>query len=117
MIGHCNKTTWNNGLKLQKAPLLYICSSHAERLGVDTLLKNGHILLCTSIYLVNQFILNNFLPIGQRRPIVPYSESACKTASDRMCPHLYFDHWIKIFIFTSFVSDSAVKAIILAILS
>ena len=48
MIGHCNKTTWNNGLKLQKAPLLYICSSHAERLGVDTLLKNGHILLCTS---------------------------------------------------------------------
>ena len=48
MIGHCNKTTWNTGLKLQKAPLLYICSSHAERLGVDTLLKNGHILLCTS---------------------------------------------------------------------
>ena len=47
MIGHCNKTTWNNGLKLHKAPLLYICSSHAERLGVDTLLKNGHILLCT----------------------------------------------------------------------
>jgi len=65
-------------------------------------------------YLVNQFILNNFLTIGQRRLIVPYSESACKTASDRMSPHLYFDDW-KTFIFTSFVSDSAVKVIFLAI--
>ena len=48
MIGHCNKTIWNNGLKLHKALLLYICSSHAERQPVDILLKNGHILLCTS---------------------------------------------------------------------
>ena len=45
MIGHCNKTTWNTGLKLQKAPLLYICISHAEQ---QALLKNGNILLCTS---------------------------------------------------------------------
>jgi len=50
-------------------------------------------------YLVNQSMLNNFLPIGQRRLIVPYSESACKTASDRMSPHVYFDDW-KTFIFS-----------------
>ena len=67
-------------------------------------------------YLVNQFMLNNFLPIGQRRPIVPDSESACNSASDRISPDVYFDDW-KTFIFTSFVSDCAVKAIILAILS
>ena len=60
-------------------------------------------------------MLNNFLPISNRRLIVPYSESACKSASDRMSPHLYFDDW-KTFIFTSFVSDSAVKVIFLAII-
>ena len=35
MIGHCNKTTWNKGLKLHTAPLLYICSSHAELYCLD----------------------------------------------------------------------------------
>ena len=35
MIGHCNKTTWNIGLKLQKAPLLHICSSHTELYCLD----------------------------------------------------------------------------------
>ena len=67
-------------------------------------------------YLVNQFMLNNFLTIDNHNMIVPDSESACKTASDRMSPVVYFDDW-KTFIFTSFVSESAVKAIILAILS
>jgi len=40
MIGHCNKTTWNSGLKLQKAPLLHICSSHAELYCLDRPGKN-----------------------------------------------------------------------------
>jgi len=40
MISHCNKTTWNNGLKLQEAPLLYICSSDAELYCLDRPEKN-----------------------------------------------------------------------------
>jgi len=35
MIGHCIETTWNIGLKLHKAPLLYICSSYAELYCLD----------------------------------------------------------------------------------
>ena len=31
---------------------------------------------------------DNFLTISHRHLRVPYSESACKTASDRMSPHL-----------------------------
>ena len=67
-------------------------------------------------YLVNQFMLNNFLTTNNHNKIVPDSESACNSASDRISPDVYFDDW-KTFIFTSFVSDCAVKAIILAILS
>ena len=40
MIGHCNETTWNIGLKLHKAPLLYICSSYAELYCLDRPGKN-----------------------------------------------------------------------------
>ena len=65
-------------------------------------------------YLVNQFMLNNFLTNNNHNKIVPDSESACKSESDRMSPHLYFDDW-RTFIFTSFVSDCAVKVIFLAI--
>ena len=61
---------------------------------------------------MNQFILNNFLTSNNHNKIVPDSESACKSASDRMSPYLYFDDW-KTFIFTSFVSDCAVKVIFL----
>ena len=59
-------------------------------------------------------MLNIFLTTNNHNKIVPDSESACKTASDRMSPHSYFDER-KTSYFTSFVSDSAVKAIILAI--
>ena len=41
-----------------------------------------------TVYLVNQFMLNNFLTINNHNKIVPYSESACKTASDRMSTYL-----------------------------
>jgi len=40
MIGHCNKTTRNNDLKLHKAPLLYICSLHTELYCLDRPGKN-----------------------------------------------------------------------------
>jgi len=40
MIGHCNETTWNIGLKLHKAPLIYICSSYAELYCLDRPGKN-----------------------------------------------------------------------------
>ena len=60
-------------------------------------------------------MLNNFLTTNNHNKIVPDSESACNSASDRMPPDVNFDDW-KTFIFTSFVSDCAVKVLFLAIM-